>query len=59
MSLIKEKDIDYRNFVNDNNHKMTDTVREFVETNVTVRSAIENHTKTVERLIDKLDRLDK
>ena len=56
MNLIKEKDTDYRNFVTDNNHKMTDTVKEFIETNVTVRTAIENHTRTVERLLDRLEK---
>lgn len=57
--LIKqlgENRADYSNFVNSNNHTTTEMVKEATATMVTTNIAIETHTKTLEKLIDKIDK---
>lgn len=55
-SRIERQEImkDYKSFVMDNNHKITDLVSEVAKNVAENTSATENHTKTLERLVDRL-----
>ena len=42
------------NYIEDNNHQKTEMIKEHTGAMVNVGKAIEAHTKTIERLVDKM-----
>lgn len=64
ISQLKEIQINYTNFVTENNHQKTDMVKEHTSVMMEVKTAIventkstENYNKTLERLVDRLNRI--
>jgi len=53
---LSEARQNYQSFVQDNNHTTTEIVRESTATIVSVKEAINNHNKILEKLLDKLDK---
>jgi hypothetical protein len=47
---------DYCSYVNENNHTTTELVKEATVTMTSVRDSIDVNTKTIEKLLDKLER---
>jgi hypothetical protein len=54
IELIEKKDTNYTTFVNENNHKMTDQVKESTQTLVEVTKAIQEHTMILKDLREDL-----
>lgn len=46
----------FQTFVNENNHQKTDLINKVAENIAQSTAAMETHNKTLERLIDKMDR---
>lgn len=56
ITQLKENRADYAAFVETNNHQNSDRIEKSTAAMVSVAGAIEQHTKVVERLVEKLDR---
>lgn len=53
---LKENRTDYANFVENNNHNNSERIEKSTEAMVNVANAIEQHTRVVEKLLDKVEK---
>lgn len=56
ITQLRENRTDYSNFVETNNHGNTERIEKSTEAMVEVAKAIEQHTRVVEKLVDRLDK---
>lgn len=56
MSNMKEQENNYKTYVETNNHQKTELLTESTKALTNVGNAIQQHTKILEKLVDKLDK---
>jgi len=56
VTQLQENRKDYADFVESNNHNNSERIEKSTEAMVTIANAIEQHTRAVEKLIDKLNK---